>query len=140
MNTFHRFLLFRNPLDMISWNAVLGCETYDRLLGNPQEAERVKDVRSHHLSRMVADGITNSVLDPFWGRVPHFCYLGFALGEFGILPLDGRFGARWYPVKDVRAHWEKRPADSMSALERTKSRIELRYGVILKGPPQGSLP
>ena len=37
---------FTNPLDMISWNAVLGCGTYDQLVGNPEEAERVHDIQS----------------------------------------------------------------------------------------------
>jgi len=140
MDPFYRFLLFKNTLDMISWNAVLGCDAYEWLSGIPEEAERVCDIRSHHASRILADGISNSVLDPMPARVPYFCYLGFALGEFGILPLGGRFSLHWYPVRYVQARWRERPEASKLALVRTTARIEKGYGVVLKGPQQGNLP
>jgi hypothetical protein len=125
---------------MISWNAVLGCDAYERLLNIPEEAERMRDIRSHHISRMQADGISNSVLDAMPARVPYFCYLGFALGEFGVLPLGGCFSVRWYPVHNVQTRWRERPVDSKLALERVATRIEKKYGVVLKGPPKASLP
>ena len=89
---------------------------------------------------MLADGITNSVLDPMSARVPYFCYLGFALGEFGIMPLGGRFGARWYPVKIVEHIGRSGRRIPCWRLNGLNLRIELRYGLVLKGPPKASLP
>ena len=140
MDPFYRFSPFKRRLLMISWNAVLGCDAFERMVEIPQESERVNYVRSRHLRTILADGISHSVLDAMADRTPYYCYLGFALGEFGIMPLDGRFGLRWYPIHEVLASWEKSPADSKSALERTVSRIERRFDVTLKGPPRGYLP
>ena len=140
MDPYYRFFPFKNPLSMISWNAVWGCDTFERLIEKPEEAETVNDVRSYHVKRMLADGFTNSALDPMPNRIPYYCYLGYALGGFGIMPLAGRVNLRWYPVEDVRSLWDKSPAHSKSALEKTVARIEQKYGVILKAPPETSLP
>lgn len=56
---------------MISWNAVLGYDTFEWLAEMPQKAETVSDVRGRHITRMLADGITHSVLDPFLAQVPY---------------------------------------------------------------------
>jgi hypothetical protein len=140
MDPFYRFFPFKSRLVMISWNAVLGCDAFEGMAEIPQESERVSDVRSRHLRAILADGISHSVLDAMPDRTPYYCYLGFALGEFGILPLGGRFGLRWYPIHDVLGTWEQCPADSKSALEKTVSRIEHKFGVTLRGPPKGRLP
>jgi hypothetical protein len=140
MDPYYRFFPLGNPLSMICWNAVWGCDTYERLLEQPQEAETLTDVRHRHVARMLADGITHSARDPMPARTPYFCYLGYALGDFGILPLGGRFKLRWYPMDNVRALWEANLADSKVALATAVSRIEKKYGVELRGPPAGSLP
>jgi LysM repeat protein len=140
MDPFYRFFPFKNRLLMISWNAVLGCDAFQRMAEIPEESERVNDVRGYHARRTTADGISHSVLDAMPDRTPYYCYMGFSLGEFGIMPLGGRFGLRWYPIHDVLASWEESPAQSRLALKETLSRIERKFGVTLKGPPQGYLP
>lgn len=125
---------------MITWNAVLGYDTFERLAEMPQKAETVTDVRGRHITRMLADGLTHSVLDAFSAQVPYYCYLGYALGDYGIMPLNGRFKLRWYPVKNVQELWGNSPAASKLTLAKTISRIERKYGVNLKRPPTVSLP
>jgi hypothetical protein len=140
LDPYYRFFPFKDPLAMISWNAAFGCDTYERLVERPDEIETATNVRNRHIARMSEDGITHSVLDALPTQIPYYCYLGYALGDYGIVPLGGRFRLRWYPVDNVQTFWERSPADSMSALETTISRIEEKYGVTLKKPRQASLP
>jgi hypothetical protein len=137
---YYRFLLFKSPVSMISWNAVLACDAQERLSTTSEGTETLREIHGHHAARMLGDGITHSVLDAMPDRVPYFCYLGFALGDYGVMPLAGRFGLKWYPVHDVRIHWEVSPAVSALELEKARAQIERKCGVKLTSPPRVLLP
>jgi hypothetical protein len=140
MDPYYRFRPFPRPLVKICWNAIWGWSTFARLAADPADAERLADLRRRHATRLLADGIGHSVLDPWPERVPYYCYLGFTLGDFGVLPLEGRAGLRWYPVYDVRSKWERNRQRSAALLARTLSRLQRRYGLALQVPPQMPLP
>ena len=57
MDPYYRFFIFKNPLFMISWNALLACDINERMAEVIPSFGVRSEVSVRHTQRLIADGI-----------------------------------------------------------------------------------
>ena len=131
VDPYYRFFIFKSPLLMISWNALLACDAYDSLAPTIRPMARADIAKAHFERVKLAEKNVGYGND----QIPTYCYLSYTLADQSILPLGGRFGLKWYPVDRVEWHWNMDRERSYRFLQQVHEDIESKYRCTLALPP-----